>query len=134
MRSVTDPAGLPRAQLQWLSTMSRYGVGQMTPRGRLQELTEQYYADLDGDGIADILDNCPLAANPSQADFDRDGLGDACDWDDDNDGDPDRLDPAPYNSNIDTFTLAFRDGIYGEKTSLPIWGGYGTGTQIDLLA
>jgi len=35
--------------------------------------------DSDGDGVVDGLDNCPGIANPSQADSDRDGTGDACD-------------------------------------------------------
>jgi hypothetical protein len=35
--------------------------------------------DVDGDGIADRRDNCPLIYNPGQADADGDKVGDACD-------------------------------------------------------
>ena len=34
--------------------------------------------DSDGDGFPDASDNCPLVANPDQADCDTDGTGDAC--------------------------------------------------------
>jgi len=45
-------------------------------------------ADGDGDGVADIVDNCPAASNPDQKDANSDGVGDACDFasDSDNDG------------------------------------------------
>ena len=34
--------------------------------------------DADADGFADYSDNCPLVANPDQADSDGDGVGNAC--------------------------------------------------------
>ncbi len=38
--------------------------------------------DLDGDGVSDGEDNCPTIGNPSQADTDGDGEGDACELQD----------------------------------------------------
>ncbi|MHC4974933.1 MAG: thrombospondin type 3 repeat-containing protein, partial [Planctomycetota bacterium] len=35
--------------------------------------------DEDGDGLLSDVDNCPLTANPDQADFDSDGHGEPCD-------------------------------------------------------
>lgn len=43
--------------------------------------------DTDGDGIPDDRDNCPFVPNPDQADYDADGVGDACDNSMDRDGD-----------------------------------------------
>jgi uncharacterized protein (TIGR03382 family) len=42
--------------------------------------------DRDHDGVLDVVDNCPDTANPDQDDPDHDGLGSACDDDDDGDG------------------------------------------------
>ncbi len=60
--------------------------------------------DTDGDGIADNLDNCPAVSNSSQHDTDRDGQGNACDADDDNDGVADVSDAFPLNpaESVDT--------------------------------
>ena len=55
--------------------------------------------DLDGDGILDNIDNCPLTPNANQADNDQDGKGDVCDNDDDNDGVLDTNDNCPITPN-----------------------------------
>ena len=60
----------------------------------------------DGDAVPDLIDNCPLIANPEQLRNDGDHLGDAYDVDDDND---ERLDgddncPKVYNPRNKTTT------------------------------
>lgn len=56
--------------------------------------------DTDGDGIADIDDNCHLVSNPDQINIDGDLLGDACDNDDDNDTVDDANDNCPKTPNV----------------------------------
>jgi C1A family cysteine protease len=57
--------------------------------------------DSDGDGVPDIVDNCPSDYNPDQTDTDGDGIGDACDDDDDNDTVADASDNCPTVPNPD---------------------------------
>jgi Tol biopolymer transport system component len=56
-------------------------------------------SDLDGDLVADDVDNCPGASNANQSDIDQDGLGDACDDDDDGDAVADGIDNCPLTAN-----------------------------------
>lgn len=55
--------------------------------------------DRDDDGVVDVNDNCPDAANSNQSDNDGDGLGDVCDADDDNDNVSDSSDNCPLTFN-----------------------------------
>jgi hypothetical protein len=57
-------------------------------------LAWQIVADADGDGVADVQDNCLQNSNANQLDTDSDGMGNACDADDDNDGLADTLEIA----------------------------------------
>jgi len=56
-------------------------------------LANGHQTDVDFDDIGDSCDNCPTDSNPRQEDNDLDRIGDACDLDDDNDGTPDTIDP-----------------------------------------
>jgi hypothetical protein len=57
--------------------------------------------DDDGDGVADVFDNCPKIKNADQLDTDDDGLGDACDPDMDGDLVVNQGDNCPLDSNAD---------------------------------
>jgi hypothetical protein len=73
--------------------------------------------DLDGDGVVDFLDNCPLRPNPNQRNYDwifagggGDGDGDACDSDDDDDTIDDPVDNCTLRFNPSQ-SDSDRDGI-----------------------
>lgn len=57
--------------------------------------------DRDDDGVSDDADNCPDVSNADQADYDGDGMGDACDPDDDGDGVDDVDDAFPWSDTGD---------------------------------
>ncbi len=107
---VADPAA---GKLYWTNSRNfGVGTGNTDGTGINQNLVngiERIWAidmvptlcpDPDGDGLCSNVDNCPNVANVNQANFDGDGLGDACDPDDDNDGSLDANDSNDNNLNI----------------------------------
>lgn len=58
-------------------------------------------SDRDGDGTVDERDGCPDVFDPSQADQDDDGIGNACDADLDGDDVPNATDNCPDAANAD---------------------------------
>jgi hypothetical protein len=86
--------------------------------------------DLDGDTIADDVDNCPQISNTDQANEDGDMLGDACDpcppfADDNNDGDGDGVgngcDPNPA---LKGDVIVLFEGFHSPPTDAEITGNW----------
>jgi hypothetical protein len=71
-----------------------------------------FAADTDGDGIDDSIDNCVSVSNADQVDTDSDGIGNACDADDDGDNVIDSQDAFPldqrYSKDTDGDSLPDR--------------------------
>lgn len=88
--------------------------------------------DSDGDGIADVADNCPAVANALQHDHDADARGDDCDLcphlaatadpDADADGVGDACDPSPADADKRVLWVGFYDS---DVTTVNTWAGQG---------
>jgi uncharacterized repeat protein (TIGR01451 family) len=69
----------------------------------------QPHGDLDGDGVINSADNCPLVANPDQRDSNGNGKGDVCDPVDIVLAITDSPDPVLLNDKI-TYTMTVTNG------------------------
>ncbi len=96
---VTHPARDWRTVFLWREVLRQMELERLRRREIAWE-SAAASADYDRDGVPDHIDNCPDCFNPRQDDHDLDGMGDACDWDDDNDRDPDRNDPRPLDAGV----------------------------------
>lgn len=77
--------------------------------------------DIDGDGLSQLADNCPLVANADQADSDGDDLGDACEGDYDGDGQADEEDCDPADSSAGVPPEVSGMSLEGNETTLLTW-------------
>jgi len=76
------------------SVCGTYGYECPTESGFNSPFIGAVNLDADGDGIEDARDNCPTVPNVGQDDLDIDGIGNACDLDNDSDGFLDTIEAA----------------------------------------
>ena len=67
------------AQSQTITAQVSTNGIETNPNNNMATLNVSIFVDDDNDGIPNSSDNCPSVPNPSQADSDKDGVGDECD-------------------------------------------------------
>jgi len=91
--------------------------------------------DGDSDGVPDATDNCPGVSNADQADYDADGIGDACDTDGDNDGvsdvDENSAGTDPYDVDSDHDGITDGDEMGSDPSNPPDTDSDGTIDALD---
>jgi hypothetical protein len=84
------------------------------------------HADADGDGVPDLIDNCPQVANADQSNQNGDGVGDACEASAPLDG---GADLAGSPSLCATSAIPFCDGFESGMLDVANWPAALLGTQ-----
>ncbi len=98
---VTDDSGLARVVATANNQTGSYTVAANSVGSNTVSINLSNLPDRDGDGVADIDDNCPDDENRNQSDVDGDLIGDVCDDDADNDEIPNETDNCPLVPNPD---------------------------------
>jgi len=144
---VTTGAGSSDVVLQNTARVQDFQIGPMPSQPTsisldpdnwiLKTVATMSVIDGDGDGVPDSQDNCPAAANGSQANLDGDSMGDACDPDVDGDSLANGGDCAPVdplNSPPQTEVTGLE--LQGGESALLQWAPHalaGAGVSYDVL-
>ncbi len=117
-----DPDGSGPRTKDWTSTLAYFDDIRLVS------------VDSDGDGVYDLIDNCPTMANPDQTDDNGDGFGDLCvdpsvDIPDDSEVHPSTV--IGMDTSISTGVVIEENVVLGEDVSAKKNASIGADTTID---